>query len=162
MNYLLITISVLYFIYIRQTLSLGSNGAIEDNDLGQATRYCSANYCNSKDSLELWLAIEFQCIGQFIDEPLTPSYASRTASSSNVIRVETATDTEAKGSSSISRHSIGIICSIIALAGLWIGYYVGRLVSGKARWPIRYSPVSTSDDMHATSEKEVLFSQNFT
>lgn len=39
----------------------GSNPEIADNSLGITSRACADNYCLDKDSLDLWLAVEWEC-----------------------------------------------------------------------------------------------------
>lgn len=153
----LFVVCISVFCLWRYALSLGANNVIEDNDLGLATRSCSSSYCNSKDSLELWLAIEFQCVGQYVEEPLTPSYAAKYPATVQRIEIED----YAQAIPFITRHLFGIMCSIVALVGLWIGYFLGRFLSGK-KMSIIYSPVSTSEDTVTFSrEKDISFSRDF-
>ena len=40
----------------------GSNEPIADNELGLTAKDCAAQFCSSKDGLELWLTLEQTCM----------------------------------------------------------------------------------------------------
>ena len=51
--------ALLYAVGLRAVA--GSNPEIADNSLGITSRACADNYCLDKDSLDLWLAVEWEC-----------------------------------------------------------------------------------------------------
>ena len=88
-------------------LGLGSNSEIEENVLGLTTRACATNFCNSKDSLSLWLSLEWFC------------YAPLEVLTADVRRME-----NSEVSVNFSPFHAGIIC---AFAGV-IGFVIGLII----------------------------------
>lgn len=128
--FLLLEISVIYSL----------NSPIEDNELGITARACAAKFCEEKDSLELWLAVEYQCYGQYLLDPLVePSERRRILSTSRNL-------SSPKGK--VSRVGLGVICAVSSLFGLATGYYFSRSIKKSKNQIYTLIPTSDVPDSH--------------
>lgn len=110
------------------------NAPIEDNDLGITARACAANFCKSKDSLELWMEIEYECHARdLITTDLFTNVRKRKLA-------ETA-------SYSLSSVHVGLLCSFFGLFGYYVGNAVssGVLFGSKKGYRHEYTKIPTSD-----------------
>lgn len=143
-KYALILFISVVSIYFQSSYSIGSNSAIEDNDLGIVARECTAKFCKDKDSLEVWLSVEYYCVGQYMSEPLTANndYDRK-------LSISSTTDisyTYSKGARALS----GLFCLISGLFGLIVGFQYGRKIDKLSEF--RYSQLPGDD---ITSYKDI-------
>lgn len=120
----------------------------EDNDLGKVARICS-QHCSAsssgdglnsspgKDGLQLWLDIEYQCVGRYMTTTIKRSPEEQVARRLSILPY-----------SHLSKSSASLISSILALIGLWCGYFIGRKLSRRSKSVrgVLYSSVPTADD----------------
>jgi hypothetical protein len=145
----------------------------EDNDLGKVARICSAHCVGSnkgdsgddKDGLQLWLDIEYQCVGKYIKETVNKDVDKiPLLNSRGVLEMDSKAQfvVQKTNYSQIFRTSAGLWSSLIAVIGLWIGYFIGRQISRmksiKSVRGVLYSSLPTSaDDGSINHEKSVNF-----
>lgn len=100
----------------------GSNEPIADNELGLTAKDCAAQFCSSKDGLELWLTLEQTCMM----DP-NPYF---------VARVEESTAATVTWSPTV----VGSLCAVMGVVGLMVGFASGGKYSSGRR--SNYYPVA--------------------
>ena len=136
----LVLFSFFLFFFCVFRASNGANPEISENDLGTLAVNCASKYCKSKDSLELWLSIEWDC---HFDDIVTGDGNGPPASEDEVEIVQaqsrkkrrlqrrklisSSSSSSSSPSSSyyVSRIVSGFICSLLSLLGLSLGFLVG-------------------------------------
>lgn len=105
--------------------SAGANEPIAPNELGTTAIDCATNYCNSKDSLLLWLSLENSCFNN--KQPYFASDFVQTTDSSH----------QRERSTLIfwSLNVAGAFAGIAMVIGLMVGYVAGKAY-GDRRLPI--------------------------
>ena len=53
-------------------MNIGANEPIADNELGTVARYCALEFCETKDALGLWMALQDICEQVQSVEPSRP------------------------------------------------------------------------------------------
>ena len=116
--------------------SRASNPPIEDTDLGITARACAANFCKSKDALELWMDIEFEChTRDLLAVDLFTTNRKRKLIEST--------------SYTMSSVHVGLLCGLFGV----FGYYFGNACStkyfsgGKKGNQYEYTQIPTSDPL---------------
>ena len=140
------------------------NPEIADNELGITSRACAASYCTTKDSLELWLALEWDC---HQDDKVTGDGQGPAATTTETIiqapsrgrrktRRRLTTDASTSLSLSVTRVVTAIAASVLSVVGILTGYRVGRMLTLqekiKARIAVSSSKMSSKEA--AVSDEE--------
>ena len=124
---------ILYAYFFLKCLSLGSNPAIIENELGSTLIACST-HCKDKDSLDLWLEVEWHChndddtygdgngyegmdqTSSIVQAPSRRRLKHKSRRLLNIVGEKTY----------VSRFFSGAICAIFTIFGICAGLYVGR------------------------------------
>ena len=110
MGWLSVLFYVLFYFLskVENTHALGTNAEIEENELGLTARACASNFCNNKDSLVMWLDLEWYC---HAPEDLIPS---------GFLTLLKGTDAYA-----FSPFIAGMFCALLGILGFMIGFCIG-------------------------------------
>lgn len=145
--------------------SLGSNPAIIENDLGTTLIACSENYCKDKDSLDLWLTMEWMCHtddsvvgdGSGYDGMDTTSTIIQAVSRRKLEREKEEFSRRRLGTIFdlfgiekvyVSRFVSGALSSAFGILGLCAGLHLGRLWSARK---FNYIAIPTRDHSEKTA-----------
>ena len=110
-------LSVLFFLLfsilykVGNIHALGSNAEIEENELGLTARACASNFCHNKDSLVMWLDLEWYC---HAPEELIPT---------GFLTLLKSTDAYA-----LSPFIAGMFCALLGILGFMIGFCIGMKI----------------------------------
>ena len=118
--------------------ALGSNAEIEENELGLTARACASNFCNNKDSLVMWLDMEWYCHAP--EELIPPAFL---------------TLPKTMDAYALSPLFAGLVCALLGILGFMIGFCVGMKTD-------RLQPVSEKNNSgyyhsHTYNEKSSMF-----
>lgn len=103
----------------------GANEPITPNELGLTATDCATQYCASKDSLLLWLALENTCFSD--KQPYFPT---------DLATVSTALETDATARTLVWSFNVaGAAAGVALVAGLLVGYTAGRVFGNGSRLP---------------------------
>ncbi len=91
-----------------QSISSGANEPIPDNELGMTTRDCSLQFCESKDSLGLWLSLQNVCLRE----------------SANPYFLEHVAVVEESYGETLSPFTSGTVCAFVAVVSFFLGYMI--------------------------------------
>ncbi len=161
-----------------------ANPAIVENDLGKNAIACASRFCHSKDSLNLWLALEWKCFGETssytgtvegdVDHISTIVQAPSRRRKLNSLHTHRRLDQfditsllKASKVNSLSSAWTGIICTFFSALGIFVGIIIGRAkVLSSANPKFAYSsipdvdsdlPIAVLHDME--SEKSALLTR---
>jgi hypothetical protein len=127
---------------------LCSNPEIADNELGITSRACADHYCTSKDSLDLWVSLEWHChksevlIGDgqgpvstsatdaIIQAPARRNLSRRLTGASDEERITIGDFFSKVTTLNVTRILTAVLSSILSVVGVLVGFRVGRLISG--------------------------------
>jgi len=132
------------------------NPEIADNELGITSRACAASYCTTKDSLELWLALEWDChqddkvTGDGQGPPDTTTETIIQAPSRGRRRRRLAAVASTSLTLSVTRVVTAIAASVLSVVGILTGYRVGRMLTLQEKIKARIA-VSSSKMSGATA-----------
>lgn len=93
----------------------GTNEPIADNTLGLTARDCAANYCTSKDGLELWLSLSQECLSA-----ANPYFAALAPASEQTLWGPVA---------------VGAASAVFGVAGLAVGFASGLRFTSRSMFP---------------------------
>ena len=88
--------------------ALGTNAEIEENELGLTSRACAANFCTGKDSLDMWLDIEWFCHAP--EEFLPPDFL---------------TLPKEMDAYTLPPILAGLFCTLMGIVGFLLGFCLG-------------------------------------
>jgi len=127
---------------------LCSNPEIADNELGITSRACADHYCTSKDSLDLWVSLEWYChksevsIGDgqgpvttsatdaIVQAPTRRHLSRRLAGTSNDESVSIGDFFSTVAALNVTRILTAVLSSILSVVGVLVGFRVVRLIPG--------------------------------
>ena len=112
-------------------LGLGTNAEIEENQLGLTSRACAANFCHRKDSLDMWLDIEWFC---HASEDLLPA---------EFLNLPTGMDAYA-----LSPLLAGVLCALLGMFGFLVGVCLGLKADLGRRQPPSLASEKNRLDYH--------------
>ena len=95
------------------SMGMGRNPAIESNELGDTATACARIFCSTKDSLDLWLSIEYRC------------HAGSSVGDSNS-DMQKSTRRLSEISRKISAFRAGMICAVFTALGIGLGITISR------------------------------------
>jgi hypothetical protein len=126
-----IALLVVALIFPRHVVGLGTNAEIEENQLGLTARACAANFCHRKDSLDMWLDIEWYC---HASEELLPT---------EFLNLPTGMDAY-----SLSPLLAGVLCALLGIFGFLIGVCLGLKTDLGRRQPPSLASEKNRLDYH--------------
>jgi hypothetical protein len=135
------------------------NPEIADNELGITSRACAASYCTSKDSLDLWLALEWDChqndkvVGDGQGPPDTTETIIQ-APSRRKRRRRLSAETSSTPALSVTRVMTAIASSVLGVVGVLTGYRVGRMMTMQEKVKARVISSKMTSSASAVTENE--------
>ena len=126
---------------------MASNPEIADNELGITARACADHYCSSRDSLDLWMAVEWDCHkdeaaggdGQGPESSTAVEEIAQAPSRRRQLSASTGTSTSLLvilddiAALTVTRILTAVVSSILSVVGLLVGFRVGRLWTAQAK-----------------------------
>jgi hypothetical protein len=115
-------------------VGLAKNQEIAANDLGITSINCAAEHCDNKDSLDLWLQLQFIC-------HLKKSSSFSLTDNSNI-------EIAVVKSRQFNSFVIGLICSLVSITGLIVGYFIGcRFFPNNSQRSNIYNSIPSTDEL---------------
>jgi hypothetical protein len=156
---------VLFLSLAYLSLAISSNPAIVENDLGNIATACASKFCTSKDSLDIWLDIEYDCHRN--EEVAGDGSGSSADHVSNIVQAPSRKGRQRKrrlssddaltigGKILVSREFSGLVCSICGLLGMLLGYIIGKKWNDSAGTLVTHvSALDDDDDDNDPSSKK--------
>lgn len=125
----------LYMIVVN-AISNGANEPIADNQLGLTAKDCALQYCQNKDGMALWMTLVQQCNSLHANPYLMEVSMEKS--------VPVCLQSE-NNDFVITPQIAGMICSMMSLIGLFMGYSLSERWNGKRNGNIYYQELATKD-----------------